>query len=68
MKSNADHKPDDKNNTATAAEIRPGGEDFKMSISTRLQGVLCRVQSRLPVQIITLYFRELASTWAKEER
>jgi len=68
MKSNAGHKPDDKNNTATAAEIRPGGKDFKMLMSTRLQGVLCRAQSRLPVQIITFYFRELASTWAKEER
>jgi hypothetical protein len=68
MKSSAGHKPDNKNNTATVAEIRPGGEDFKMSISTRLQSVLCRTQSRLPVQTITFYFRELASTWAKEER
>jgi hypothetical protein len=68
MKSNSGHKPDDKNNTATAAEIRPGGEDFNMLMSTRLQGVLCNEQSRLSVQIITLYFRELASTWAKEER
>ncbi|PFG11471.1 hypothetical protein [Marinobacter sp. LV10MA510-1] len=68
MKSNAGHKPDDKNNTATAAEIRPGGEDFKMLMSTRLQGVLRRAQSRLPVQIVTLCFHELASTRAKEER
>jgi hypothetical protein len=67
MKSNAGHKPDDKNNTATAAEIRPSGEDFNIYVSARLQDVLCNAQSRLPVQIFTLGFHESAPTRAREE-
>ncbi len=64
----AGHKPDDKNNTATAAEIRPRGEDFNMPISARLRDVMCSAHLFLPAKIVAFSFRNLAPARAKEER